>query len=105
MSQPQAVARDVGTEVRGHVVTTLLAGDCPDVRLAAAALRMSARTLQRRLADAGLTYAAVLAQARCDLACQMLAEPVRKIGDVARTLGYSDGAHFTRAFLRWTGVS
>jgi AraC-like DNA-binding protein len=32
-------------------------------------------------------------------------DPARKIIDVALDLGYSDPAHFTRAFQRWTGLA
>jgi AraC-like DNA-binding protein len=39
------------------------------------------------------------------MAEQMLANLRDKIGDVARALGYSDPAHFTRAFRRWTGLT
>ena len=66
---------------------------------------MGPRTLQRRLRDAGLTYAQVIARARSDVAQRMLNDPARKIGDIARALGYSDAPHFTRAFVRWTGLT
>ena len=97
-------AGDIGSRVR-EAVATLLGGGAPDIRLVAQALRTSPRTLQRHLRDAGLTYAHVVAQARFDRARRMLGESTHKIGDIARALGYSDPAHFTRAFLRWTGVT
>ena len=65
----------------------------------------SPRTLQRRLHSAGLTYGHLVAEARRASAERLLAEPERTIADVGRTLGYSDPAHFTRAFQRWTGLS
>jgi AraC-like DNA-binding protein len=96
------------TDVSGgiqQVVTSLLADGYPDVHLVAEAVRMSTRTLQRRLHEEGLTFARVVARARFDAACRLLADPARKVIDVALDLGYSDPAHFTRAFLRWTGVT
>jgi AraC-like DNA-binding protein len=35
---------------------------------------------------------------------RMLGDPDRRVIDVALDLGYSDHAHFTRAFERWTGI-
>jgi AraC-like DNA-binding protein len=65
----------------------------------------SVRTLQRRMQTAGLTYGGVVQQTRCAAAQQMLIEePGRKISDVAHAVGYSDPAHFTRAFRRWMGI-
>jgi AraC-like DNA-binding protein len=83
----------------------LVEGGSPDVGIVARAVRTSPRTLQRRLQEAGVTFAGVLRQARCVAAEEMLGDPRRKIGDVARVLGYSDPAHFTRAFVRWTGIT
>jgi len=97
-------ADDFHQRVR-HVVGLLLAGGPIDVRRVAGLVRTSARTLQRRLHREGLTYAQVVAQARLETARKMLGDPGRKVGDVARTLGYSDAAHFTRAFQRWTGLT
>ena len=97
-------ADDFDQRVR-HVVGILLAGGPVDVRRVAGLVRTSARTLQRRLHQSGLTYAQVVAQARLETARKMLGDPGRKVGDVARTLGYSDAAHFTRAFQRWTGLT
>jgi AraC-like DNA-binding protein len=95
-------ADDVGGAVQ-QVVTALLPVQYPDIHLVAEAVGMSPRTLQRRLRLEGLTYADVVARTRCETACKLLGDPARKVIDVAFDLGYSDPAHFTRAFTRWTG--
>jgi AraC-like DNA-binding protein len=88
-----------------QIVTRLLPDGYPNVQSVAEMVRVSARTLQRRLAEEGLTFAGVLARARFDVAQRMLEDPARKVIDVALDLGYSDHAHFTRAFVRWTGLA
>jgi AraC-like DNA-binding protein len=88
-----------------QVVTVLLGRRCPDIHLVADTMLTSPRTLQRRLQSAGLTYAHLVAEARRASAERLLAEPKLTIAEVGRMLGYSDPAHFTRAFQRWTGVS
>ena len=97
-------AADVGGALQ-QVVTSLLPDGYPDIQLVAEAVHMSPRTLQRRLHGEGLTFARVVAKARFSEAQRMLGEPGRKVIDVALDLGYSDPAHFTRAFGRWTGVA
>jgi AraC-like DNA-binding protein len=97
-STPHGLVRKVG-----EIVTTSCPERYPNIQLVAGALGMSTRTLQRRLGDEGVTYAQVVAEARADTARRMLHESTRKIGEIARTIGYSNAAHFTRAFLRWTG--
>ena len=98
-----AAAGDFDQRVR-QIVRLLLPHGCPDVRIAAHAVRTSTRTLQRRLSEAGLTFVGVVQQVRCAGARRMLRDPDRKITDIAHELGYSDPAHFTRAFTRWTGI-
>jgi len=97
-------ATDVGGALQ-QLVETLLADGYPDIHLVAEAVQMSPRTLQRRLHEEGLTFARVVTRARFGAALRMLADPDRKVIDVALDLGYSDPAHFTRAFSRWTGVT
>jgi len=96
--------RDFDRRVR-EVVAAQLAGGPLHVRVVADSVNTSARTLQRRLHGAGLTYARVVQQVRFEVAERMLRDPSLRIGEVARTLGYSHPAHFTRAFQRWTGVT
>ena len=88
-----------------QIVMALLADGSSDAHLAAERMGISVRTLQRWLRAAGLTYAGVAREARCAVARQMLEESERKIYEVAVALGYSDPAHFTRAFQRWTGLT
>lgn len=99
-------ARDLGQRVR-QVITTLLGGDSgsPDIELVARRLGTSVRTLQRQLRTTGLTYTEVFQRTRCTVAQGMLKDPRPRIGEISRALGYSDPAHFTRAFQRWTGLT
>ena len=69
----------------------------------AARLGMSRRTLARRLASEGLTFAGVLAQLRVDLAKRELQDASLTISQVAWLLGYREVSAFTHAFKRWTG--
>ncbi len=66
---------------------------------------MSCRTLQRRLGEAGESYRDLVQAARIDLVTDLLQDPERRLIDVALEAGYSDQAHFNRAFRRWAGVS
>ena len=88
-----------------QIVTRLLPDSSPNLHSVAELLRVSTRTLQRRLFEEGLAFAAVVARARLDIAQWMLDDPARTIVEVALDLGYSDQAHFTRAFVRWTGLT
>ena len=101
-SRITSARQDFAGEVR-QVLASSFAGRYPNIQLVAGAIGMSTRTLQRRLGENGVTYAQVVAQARAEMARQMLQESTRKIGEIARTIGYSNAGHFTRAFLRWTG--
>ena len=101
-----ATARDTARHLRKVIGALMEKGRCqPDIQSVAALMNTSVRTLQRRLREIGLTYAGIVQQARCAEARQMLKDGGRNIGEIARALGYSDHAHFTRAFQRWTGVT
>jgi len=70
----------------------------------AAALHMSARTLQRRLEEDGARYSEIVDQARERLARTLVADPSVTMGELAARLGFADPASFNRAFKRWTGM-
>ncbi len=65
----------------------------------------TARTLQRRLADVGLTWRQLRDAVREDEAKFLLAHGRQSLSEIAETLGFSNQAIFTRAFSRWTGVA
>lgn len=58
----------------------------------------------RLAADDSLrTYSELLARSRLTLARRLLLDRSNRVIDVAFEAGYSDPAHFTKAFRRWTG--
>jgi AraC-like DNA-binding protein len=69
----------------------------------AAAVRISPRTLRRRLADAQVSFSTLLDEARRDRALLLLRSRDVSTKDVAERVGYSNVANFMRAFRRWTG--
>ena len=66
---------------------------------------ISVRTLQRRLSDHGLHFNELLGEAKFTHAKMKLQATEMTVIQVAKSLGYSDAAHFTRAFKRWAGVT
>lgn len=71
----------------------------------AAALHTSPRTLGRRLAADGLSFAGILAKTRSALADRYLADRTMAISQIAWLLGYAEIGAFTRAYQRWSGVA
>jgi len=79
-------------------------GDVTLERLATE-MHQSSRTLQRRLADSGLSWQQLLDRTREQLARQYLADPSLGMSDIALLLGYTEQSALTRAVKRWTGCS
>jgi AraC-like DNA-binding protein len=75
------------------------------IELAAGLCNTSKRSLQRKLKKMGTHYNDVLSHARFRAASRMLQNPAMTAIDVAYRLGYSDVAHFCRAFQRIAGVN
>jgi AraC-like DNA-binding protein len=86
-------------------VRELLPNERPTIERIAPRLGMSVRTLQRRLSDWGRTFEQVLDETLREVAMEQLATGSDSITNTALQLGYSDVAHFTRAFRRWTGMT
>jgi AraC-like DNA-binding protein len=63
------------------------------------------RTLQRYLKKSGVTYQEIIEQLRYETALPLLHDTQQNILEIALELGYSDAAHFSRAFRRWAGMS
>jgi AraC-like DNA-binding protein len=68
-------------------------------------LGMSSRTLQRRFAHYGMTYDRLLDQTRYGLSMSYLRQPMLTVTDIAFLLGYTDISAFSRAFVRWNGLT
>jgi AraC-like DNA-binding protein len=66
---------------------------------------VSTRSLQRKLARAGITYSGLLDAVRFENARNLLRDTDCKIIEVAFASGYADPAHFTRAFRRVAGIT
>jgi AraC-like DNA-binding protein len=103
--RPAAVETAAG-KVR-RILATLLGDDESGANLAAVAtkLHMSERSLQRRLADEGVTFDAILDELRRELALRYLADEKVAIAEIAYLLGYSEPSAFHRAFKRWMGTT
>ena len=87
-------------DVRRLLASRVEGGDTR-IQAIARTLATSARSLQRRLAAAGVSYQELLEVARKDWAERYLTASPLSIGEVAYLLGYSEPAAFTRAFRRW----
>ncbi len=82
-----------------------LRGGYPSLGMIAEVIGMSQRTLQRRLAHAGLNFSAVIDRARFTVASDLLRNTECTSVEVARATGYEDPSHFARAFRRTAGCS
>jgi AraC-like DNA-binding protein len=95
--QPAANAAD---DVRRLLASRIAGGDT-QIQSVARALSTSARSLQRRLATAGVSYNQLLDQVRKEAAERYLTDSLLSISEIAYLLGYSEPAPFNRAFKRW----
>jgi AraC-like DNA-binding protein len=75
----------------------------PKLAQLALRLRMSTRTLHRRLEQEGTSFRRVLNEVRRELAVRHLVERRLVIGEIAFLLGFSEVSAFHRAFKQWTG--
>ena len=87
------------------LIESLLTEGYPDLYLAAEAAGTSTRTLQRHLAESGLSYSKIVNTTRMRLATRWLVNTEMSIKEIAVSLGYGDASNFTRAFRTQTGLS
>lgn len=91
------------TEVVKWMMKRSLIGKRPDIQTVAKELRMSDRTLQRRLTEENTNFKQLLTEARREQAREYLADPSLDIKEVAFLVGYEDQNSFYRAFKTWEG--
>jgi AraC-like DNA-binding protein len=90
----------VALEVRRALAARVGRGDAR-IQTIARNLATSPRSLQRRLAAAGVSYRQLLDLSRKHAAERYLTDSLLSIGEVAYLLGYSEPTAFNRALRRW----
>lgn len=96
-------AHGTSDAVRAAARATLAGGEC-SLEGAAAALGISARTLQRRLHNEGTSFGQLVDALRREMAHAYLAKGASQ-KEIAWLLGYADATAFHHAFKRWTGTT
>ncbi|MBV8760419.1 MAG: AraC family transcriptional regulator [Deltaproteobacteria bacterium] len=86
-------------------VRTALADGSPSIVELAKRLKMSPRTLKRRLAEHATTYSELRDDQRRQRALLLLDDRSLSISEIALRLGYTELPNFTRAFKKWTGAT
>lgn len=86
-----------------RLITAGLSNGNADINKVSGRMAMTARTLQRRLADAGWQFSDLLDETRRELATHYLRDSRTTLTDAAFLVGYSDLTAFHRAFRRWFG--
>lgn len=104
LARQQPAPRDFTGRARSELALQLRDGE-PSLSGLAGRLRMSPRTLQRRLSLEGISYQALLDSTRRDLAIRCLKDPSTSILDAAFSVGYRSLSTFYLAFRRWTGFT
>ncbi|WP_084673993.1 AraC family transcriptional regulator [Methylobacterium sp. WSM2598] len=91
--------------VAGEVYQILMRspGVFPDMEDVAQTLRMTSRTLRRRLDAEQISFSAIIDDVHRSLATEYLRMTSMSLEDIALLVGFSDAANFRRAFKRWTG--
>jgi AraC-like DNA-binding protein len=88
-----------------RLIVERLASDGARLADLAGLLGLSARTLQRRLADEGTPFQTLLDRTRRELADAYLRDPKLSLTEIAFLLGYAEQSSFTHAFRSWHGVA
>jgi AraC-like DNA-binding protein len=91
------------TRVRGLVLSE--EGGYRSLAEVAEELRISPRTLKRRLAEHGTNFSDLRERLQREYALLLLRSTKLSLEIVAERVGYSDGTNFTRAFRRWMGTT
>ena len=101
---PTPAKPDIVHDIRELIIDRLTKG-APRAEDIASELNMSSRTLDRRLAERGVTFSTLLDDVRCGLAKKYLSDPNVGLARLAYLTGYSQPAALVRAFKRWTRMT
>lgn len=97
------VKADVAAMVRAQIRDA--DGRLPTIDRVADSLHMSARTLKRKLQEAGTTYQQIKDSERFRKAIHLLETTDDSMERVAEALGYSNASNFNKAFKGWAELS
>jgi AraC-like DNA-binding protein len=87
------------------VLQRSMCGKRPSVEKVAEALRLSPRTLQRRLTELHTSYQKLLDGVRDNTARRLLRDTDLDAGEIAFLLGFDELNSFSRAFHGWEGAT
>jgi len=91
---------NIAGELKRKLANLLARGEA-NVDAACRALRLSRRTLQRRLKAEKTSFQKILNEVRAELAVKYLEDARLKSLEIAMLLGYSSLSSFTTAFKSW----
>lgn len=91
---------NIAAELKSRLADLMARGEA-NADAACRALKLSRRTLQRRLKAERTSFQKVLQEARRELAVRYLSDGRLKALEVAMLLGYSNFSSFTTAFKSW----
>lgn len=97
-------AQTVAVKVEG-VMRALLPFSSCNRKNVAQIVNLSERSLQRRLAEAGMTFQQLRDRVRADIALKYLRQSSLRAAQIGEILGYSEPAAFSRAFRRQHGFT
>ncbi len=97
-------AQTVAVKVEG-VMRALLPFSSCNRKNVAQIVNLSERSLQRRLAEAGMTFQQLRDRVRADIALKYLRQSSLGAAQIGEILGYSEPAAFSRAFRRQHGFT
>ena len=99
---PTPKGRDLLREVRHLIIERLPTGSA-SINAIARELGLSGKTLERRLAEQGESFSALLDRTQFNAVTHYLEDPEMRLAQVAYLAGYTESAALVRAFKRWTG--
>jgi len=94
---------DIAGQLKRKLADLMARGEA-NADAACRALRLSRRTLQRRLKAEKTSFQKVLTEVRAELAVNYLKDARLKSLEIAMLLGYSNISSFTTAFKSWYNV-
>jgi len=97
-------ATNLVAQVRKQLIGAMDGADS-SIESVAKRLGMSARSLQRGLADEKTRYNDLLAEVRAEFAKRYLTRGVISASEVAYLVGFTEPPAFFKAFKRWTGMT